>query len=303
MKSKHIVSIVIALVGAIATISAAIIGVKYGKEKINITVQVNGENVTIKNTDEVQELATENEGLQNQVNASEIQISELESQINELETQIINLKNENQELSAELKSSSDQLEQNPSVEFQSLGLSINGEEKIIEKAKASVKINGAQYYSQDFVNSLLPDNTFVSVNDGTFYVGKIIKEKESLFQRPIIDIDSYVYVQDNMLDTYGTIHSKAIYFSVNNHYIVFNTNMEYSRLKCNLSMRTKCRSTGYIQIEADDNVIYTSEEITCQTKPFEIDIPVNMASKLTIRSIGQGSSDILVSDCILYNEE
>lgn len=106
-----------------------------------------------------------------------------------------------------------------------------------------------------------------------------------------------------MLDTYGTIHSKAIYFSVNNHYIVFNTNMEYSRLKCNLSMRTKCRSTGYIQIEADDNVIYTSEEITCQTKPFEIDIPVNMASKLTIRSIGQGSSDILVSDCILYNEE
>lgn len=303
MRSKHIVSIVIALIGAIATISAAIIGVKYGKERISITVQVDGENVTITNTDEVQELATEKEGLQNQVNASEIQIIELESQISELETQIAKLKNENQELSAELKSSADQLAQNPSVEFQSLGLSINGEEKIIEKAKASVKINGAQYYSQDFVNSLLPDSTFVSVNDGTFYVGKIIKEKESLFQRPIIDVDSFVFMHDNILDTYGNIHSKAIYFSYNDHYIVFNTGMEYSRLKCTLSMRAKCRSTGYIQIEADDNVVYTSEEITCQTKPFEIDIPINMASKLTIRSIGRSASDILVSDCILYNEE
>lgn len=140
--------------------------------------------------------------------------------------------------------------------------------------------------------------------DGVLYIGKIVKEKSNLMDKPMVDKSSDVFVYENMADTYGNVYSKAICFYYNGRYIVFNANREYDKLKCVISMNEGSRGEGMIQIEADDSVVYTSPSVTSQTEPFEVDIPINKASKITLKSLGSDSvSYVMVSDCVLYNEE
>ena len=84
---------------------------------------------------------------------------------------------------------------------------------------------------------------------------------------------------------------------------MFNADKAYSRFKCVICMREGYRDESIVQIEINDEVIYTSEKITCQTEPFTVDLPINMASKITIRSMGEsGGSGILICEAYLYNE-
>ena len=249
---------------------------------LKVIVQVQGKNVEL-TEEEAQKMANENENLKDDINRYETEIIKYKSDIQEYEDLID--------------------DDNTQAEFKKLGLTINGRERAIDKEKSSILINGQQYFSQEIVENLLPDNTIITIKDDMIYVGKVVKEKKNLLEQPIIDKDFDVFIYDNISDTYGNIYNKALCFQYNGHYIVFNAYKAYSRFKCVICMREGYRDESIVQIEINDEVIYTSEKITCQTEPFTVDLPINMASKITIRSMGEsGGSGILICEAYLYNE-
>lgn len=291
MKTKHIVSLAVAGIGAAGVVAAAIIGAAWGKNNINLVVQIDEKSMIIKDSSDIQELASENEELRNQVSGYEMQIQTLE--------------NESKELMVKLGNANGELEVIPSIEFRNLGLSIDGEEQSINRDRSSVYINGSPYYSQDFVDSLLPDNMTATIKDDMLYIGKIVRDKAGLFDMPVIEKGYYTYFYDNLKDTYGNINSNALVFEYHNYFTTFNTNRGYAYFKCIIAMQDGYRGKGSIQIKADGNTIYTSSEITNITEPFEIDIPINQASTLAIGTIGESSygSRILIADAVLYNQD
>lgn len=228
------ITIIAALIGVIGTIIAAVIGVIWGKSNMNVVVQIDGKNIVLQDSD-VQEMASENEELKKTIEVYEMQISDLE--------------NESKNLMEKLGVVSGELDDAPAIEFQDLGLSIDGEEQAVNKNKSYVSINGRDYYSGDFVDGLIPDNMSMINRDGTLYIGKIVKEKSNLLDKPMVDKGFDVFIYENVADTYGNVYSKAVCFYYNGRYIVFNANREYDKLKCVISMNEGSRGEGIIQIE------------------------------------------------------
>lgn len=283
------ISIIVALIGLIGTILAAIIGVKWGKENVTVLVQIEGKKVALNNED-IKEMATENERLNNEILGYE---EEIES-----------LKKQSEDLALKLGAASGELEDVPAIEYRNLGLSIDGEEKKVNKDKSSVLINGRKYYSKDFVDKLLPSDKASTEKDDMLYIGKIVKEKSNLFDRQIIDQTYYTDVSEDVKDTYGNLHSEAVIFNRGDNSITFNANREYSNLKCTLAVKEGHEGGGMIQIETEEEIVFTSEEIWNSTEPYEIDIPINQASTITIKRIGGGlNTYLMVADGVLYNEE
>lgn len=288
MRNDGKTAIIVALIGVIGTILAAIIGAKWGKENVNVIVQIDGKNVVLDDS-EVQKIAEENENLKDE--------------ISQYENTIDGLIAERSELAKKLGDANGELSGIPSIEFQNIGLSIDGEEKAINKEKSSVFINGIQYYSEEFVDNLLPESSVSTIKDGMFYVGKIVKEKYNLFDLPIITQTYNSRFYDSMEDTYGNMQGKSLYLEYNGDSVTFNTGREYAYFKCVVAMHKGSVSTGYLQIEVDDDIIYTSEKISNMTEPFEVDLPINAASTVTVETIGDGRSCIFVSNAVVYNQE
>jgi len=288
MKKGNGITIIAALIGVIGTIAGAVIGVIWGKSNMNVIVQIDGKNIVLQDSD-VQEMASENEELKKTIADYEMQISDLE--------------NESENLTEKLGVANGELDEVPAIEFRDLGLSIDGEEQVINKDKSSVFINGIQYYSQDFVNNLLPDNMSATVRDDTFYIGKIIKEKVNLFDQPVIHQAGSTYFYDSIKDTYGNIYGSALVFEYSDRFTSFNAGRDYSHFKCTVAMQERFNGKGELQIKADDNIIYTSPEIINMTEPFEIDIPINQASTISIGTIGDSTSRIFITNAVLYNQE
>lgn len=91
-----------------------------------------------------------------------------------------NYKKTNQEFLDENKSMKEQIDQYPSLEFKSIGLIMDGEEQTINKSKSVIIANGNQYFSRDFIDSLVEDDKSVTIKDDTMYIGKIIAEQAPL---------------------------------------------------------------------------------------------------------------------------
>lgn len=290
------VKIIVALIGLIGIVVSAIIGAKWGKNNVSVTVNIDGKSVTLKDND-IQNIADENEEFKNK-------ISDYERQIGELEKQIDDLDSERKELSDKLGVANGEIDDFPTIEYKNYGLSIDGEEKSISKDKSSVLINGRQYYSKDFVDNLLPDNKTTIEKEDMLYVGKVVKEKSNLFDRQMINRTevSDVHIETNVKDTYGNIHDKGVTF-VRESGITYNANREYSKLKCTITVLDGKEGGGVIQIESEQGVLYTSQEILSTTEPVKIDIPINQASKITIKQISGVWTYNMVADAVLYNEE
>mgnify|MGYP001141886179 FL=1 len=156
---------------------------------LKVIVQVQGKNVEL-TEEEAQKMANENENLKDDINRYETEIIKYKSDIQEYEDLID--------------------DDNTQAEFKKLGLTINGRERAIDKEKSSILINGQQYFSQEIVENLLPDNTIITIKDDMIYVGKVVKEKKNLLEQPIIDKDFDVFIYDNISDTYGNIYNKAL---------------------------------------------------------------------------------------------
>lgn len=286
--SDRKLTIIVAIIGLVGTIAAAIIGVVWGKSNVTVVVPIDGKNIVL-NDEDVKKMANENEQLYNEILGYKEEIEKLKGQ--------------NKELAAKLGSANGALSDVPAIEYRNFGLSIDGEEKQINKDKSSVLINGRQYYSKDFVDNLLPTNKSAVEKDDMLYIGKVVKDKSYLFDRQLIDIEDYIDISENVKDTYGNIHNKVVVFRLGDNGITYNANREYSNLKCTLTVLDGKSGGGVIQIESEKGILYTSEEILSTTEPLIVDIPIDEASSITIKQIAEDWTYNMVADAVLYNEE
>lgn len=93
------------------------------------------------------------------------------------------------------------------------------------------------------------------------------------------------------------------FFEYDNNSTTFNVRRDYSYLKCIVAMKKGAGGKSCLQIIADDEIIYTSEEITNMTEPFAVDIPINNASAITMGTIGDSGSYVFVTNAVVYNQE
>ena len=289
MKMKHAVVIIAALVELVGVIVAAIIGVAWGKSNVTVIVQLDGKNIILNDKD-VQEMASENEKLRNQ--------------ISDYESQIEDLGNESKDLAVKLGAANGELSEIPVIELHNCGLSINGEEKAIDKDKSYAIINGRQYYSRDFIDTLLPENMTTTMKNEMLYIGRIIKDKTSLLDLPKVK-DTGWEKWDSIIDTFGNTYSNVLFLRDAGWGITYNAGGEYSNFKCVVAMKEDSGGRGYLQIETDDeSYTYISPEITNMTKKVEVDIPINYTSTITIKCVnGDYRCNIFVADAVLYNQE
>lgn len=299
MKTKHIVNIIIAILGLIGTIGGAV----WGRNNVNIIVQQDGKEITLDNNG-VKVMVSENEDLKIKITDYEAQIENLKDEKESLKTEKESLEKNNTELKSELNAAKGTLDEVPIVEFKNYGLSIEGEEKTINKDRSFASINGRGYFSQDFVDNLLPDNKSAIEKDDMIYVGRIIKEKANLLDMQIIDQTNDAKIETNIKDTYGNIHSKALVLEYRNNSVTFNSNRNYSNLKFKMGVVDKEKGGGILQIESEQGIIFTSDKITSTTEPTEFDIPINQVSRITIKVLGDDNRQfIMFTDAVLYNVE
>lgn len=288
------------ILGVIGTVSAAIIGVNAGK-------------------------STEQKSIQNEINevmgdivnvigdGNDITINDIKNLIEDYQ----NLKVQNDSLNAQntkyfddLTKSNRQvdelqklLEDIPDIQYKDLGLSINGNIIPINSLKSSVIINNRTYFSDDFIKNLISSDTNMSIQDNTIYIGKIIKNKSLLIdQWEFGHSDARIY--DSVTDSYGKMYTNSLVFPTSNCYITYNLNREFSLLRFNLSVRDNADDgkVGTLTIKADDEIVYTSPEISKTTEKFEVsDIPINNCSLLTIEYNSIGENDCIMSDIEIYN--
>lgn len=294
MENSKKYTIIVAIIGAIATIASAFIGIKWGKNNVIINVQQDGKNIILDDAG-VQSLVDENEKLKNAQD-------DYEKQIVEYKRQIAELKSDSADLTKKLNAVTGELEEKPVLELKNCGLSVNGDEKVINKENSYVAINGREYFSKEFINNLLPENATLVMKNEMLYVGKVVKSKANLLDVQIIE-NNYTEIEDAITDTYGNSYSKILYFRYGDRGIRFKTGREYSHFKCIIAKEEGTYSSGRIQIETDDgDVVYTSPEIEAMTEPIEVDIPINQATSLLIKSIGNGEMKLFVANAVLYNE-
>ena len=130
-----------------------------------------------------------------------------------------------------------------------------------------------------------------------------VREEMGVSDRQVIDKSYNVTIEANVKDTYGNTHNKAVVLGYKGNSITFNANREYLNLKFTLAVLDKEAGGSAIQIETEQGIIFTSEEITSTTEPVKIDIPINQASKITIRNLADSWNYVIVTDAVLYNEE
>lgn len=292
MNIQHKVNILIAILGLMGSILAAIIGVIWGKSNVTVLVQLDGRNVSL-NGEEIQELALENEEFRNKISAYELKIETLE--------------NNSKNLSDELSNANGEINKLPLMEFRSLGFFINGEEQIINKNDSFVTIDGNEYFSKEFIDNLLPENTNLTIKDDAVYIGRVIADKTSLFNQKVMD-QEYCGIQDSATDSYGNTYSNILFMSTqytkNSDYIIYVLDGKYSLLRFSASIRDTAElgRKGILTIKADDQVVYTSGVLNKQTKFFtESDIPINNCTLLTIEYNSEGANGCIISDAIIYN--
>lgn len=264
----------------------------------------NIENISKENNQlkvDLNEFKTANTQLLEENNSLRLKNESLElkdDEINALTQQLNSYKSENENIKK-------QLNDFPVIEFKDLGFSVNGEDKNITKSKSMVLVNGNQYFSKDFLTSLVSPKDFLSIKDDILYVGKIIKDKELLVNQWVMDSKNCKVV-DTVTDSYGHTYSNALLFSTQNAEITYSLNEDFSMLKGTIAIESDAsvNLTGVFQILADDVLVYPPLELRKVTEPVEIDIPINNAKLLTIKYTHSGiqhSIRCIFTNVTVYN--
>lgn len=297
-------AIIVALIGAIATIISAIIslnvgkaqGISEGEHNVQaefkhifgdvISVIGDGNEVTVNDirnmVDEYIQLKQEKKTYTDQISKNLNDLEVANDRIKELEQQLANI---------------------PNMQFKNVGLAIEGDVIPINTIDSSVIINNRTYYSDDFINSIVQDNMNISLQDDVMYIGKIIKNKANLLDQWEFDTE-YVRSYDNGTDSYGNMYSNVLYFPSSHSYITYNLNREYSLMKFKLAISeyASMDKTGTLTIKADDEVVYTSPALTRTTEAFEVmDVPINNCLLLTIEYNAVEDNDCFIFDAEIYN--
>lgn len=239
-------------------------------------------------------------------NMSEISVYESKEYI-QLKDENDHLRKENSNLQNQIDDLNSKQNNIPSIEYKDLGLSINGEDIPVNRNSSMVVIDGREYISKEIMENLVSNDKTIAIKDETLFIGKIIKEKSFLTDEVIVDSEN-VLNTNSIKDSYGNLHTNALYPQNYHSCMIVNLNRQFAYLKFGLAVQENGNSDAIVTIKADDVVVYTSPSLTITTEPFEvIDIPINNCSLLTIK-IDSGSSngfgkgfDCIISDAIVYN--
>lgn len=292
-----------AILGAVATILAAIIGVFAGKtiEQKNIEKQFNlaiGDGVNIVG------------------NGNKITINDIENFMNNY----LNLQEQKESLLAQntkyfddldkankkIKELQMQTENIPILNYNNLSLTIDAEDIPINPDNSMLTIDGREYLSKEIAEKLLSDNQNMTIKDDTLFIGKVVADKANLTEKWIIDSDCCKVV-DSIKDSYGNIHTNALSFYASSGTIIYNLNAEYSNFKFTMATSELRAIEGNVNvtIKADDEIIF-SEDIDKKTEQVSRDIPLNNCNILTIQCKDSRKNtyyycNSIISNAILYN--
>lgn len=302
MEEKNKVKIICAIITLISTVAVAFIGAKWGESQPIIIVNSIGESVELTDND-VQSIVSECEKLKVENSDYMSENRNLKNENLNYKSKIEDLSSKNDDLESKLKGTNEELSKVPSIEFRDMGLSINGEEQVINKTNSCVVIDGIQYFTRDFIDSVIEKQEEITLKDGMMYIGKIISEKAFLSDQWVID-KSNVEIDQNILDSFGNNYTNAFVFLNYENSINIKLAQKYSMLKAKVAIREGSYSDvkGYLEILADGVSVYKSSPLTLMTEVFEIDIPINNANVLTISySADSNRVDCIIADAIVYN--
>lgn len=318
MKEKSKRKIILKLIGKFAAIILALIGafaggsVFYSIHTNNKIISVIGDNndVTINNVsdfiEEYQNLKKVNKVIRSQ---NDEYYEELEKLHNEAESsagkyneETDRLNSQIEQLNGVIEDLNKEINEFPDIQFKDLALSIDGDNIPLNTAQSSVVINNKTFYSYDFIENILDPDANVLVQDGVMYIGKIIADKASLLDQWIVD-NRYVDINQNVVDSYGNTHIDSLCLTNYSSRIIYNLGEKYSMIRFNMAIQENAvmNINGILTIKADNEVVYTSPQLTKTTKPLEaVDIPINNCSLLTIE-YNANYNNCILSDIIVYN--
>lgn len=282
---------VVGFLGVIATIVGAVIGVSNGKsmeqEKIQQQIyNVLGDNASV-TVNDISELLTEYEMLKTE---NETYKQQNLSYFEELQSK-----------DEKLNSLNDQVGSIPDIQFKDLSLCIDGEDITVNNKQSMAIIDGREYLSKEIANKFISSDKNITVKDDTLFIGKVIADKTNLINLWNVD-NGYAKICDSITDSYGNIHTNAIVLLFNGSYTIYNLDNKFSSFKCKLSVYdgTSPDSTVIVSVEADENIVYTTE-INKLSEVFEIDVPINNCKNLKIKINYEKHSRVIISDAIVYN--
>ncbi|MBQ7118603.1 MAG: NPCBM/NEW2 domain-containing protein [Oscillospiraceae bacterium] len=135
----------------------------------------------------------------------------------------------------------------------------------------------------------------------TVYLG----DMDGKLKYPTVELENMTSINEEMYktkkltDNYGNRYSRAIY-NISPSYTDFEflLNMKYSKFKGVLYVPegTTSSKTGYLQIIADGNTIYTSPEMTRASSPVYIDVDVTGYNDVKIEFSNSGNN--IVGMCL-----
>lgn len=236
--------------------------------------------------------------------------------VDDLVSEYNNLLNENESLEAkntsyfndltvakeEVQSLKSQMGDIPQISYNSLGLMLDAQDISINKNNSMVTIDGKDYFAREITEKLLPDGKNLTIKDGNIFVGTVVTDKANLTNQWIVN-ESDCKTDFSGNDSYGNPRTNSIIFSYYTGEIEFNLNRKYSYLKCTISACEDCpmNSNITLTVNPDTGNSYTVQ-ITKTTEPFEVEIPINNCSLLTITcDSSHPQNSVIISNAIVYN--
>lgn len=291
-RDKNKTAIIVAIIGAVSTILAAFIGVQFEKSQQNKIFEsqiaiINGDNntVTINSVseliDEYNKLLGENDSLTKQ-NMSYFE--ELEG----TKEQLTNLQQ--------------QMNDTPILDYKSLSLCVDGTDIPINSTNSFVTIDGRDYVSKEMLEKLIDNTKNTTVKNDALYIGKVVADKASLFKQHIME-KSCCDLDATVKDSYGKSYSNAMVFKTSSGYAVFSLERKYSTLKFTVAVSEKVSlgETATLTITPDTGTPYTIE-LEKTTEAYEVEIPINNCSLLTIECDSDYSDHtVIISDAVVFN--
>lgn len=295
-------TILAALIGAVATISAAIIGLNAGKSSEQKNIQNEIKEVM---GDMVNIIGDDNEVTINDIKDLVEEYQNLQKQNKSLTDQNIKYFDDLTEVNAKIDELNSQINDTPVLHFDSVGLTIGTEDISVNKNNSMVIIDGREYISKEIVEKLLPNNQNITIKNDTLFVGKVIADKTNLFDKTEVG-NIACYTHDSFTDSYNNLRYNSICFYNYSGTISYDVNREYSYLQFTISIRNDAdmRGEGTIIVKADENVVYTTTEpLNRLTEPFSPTdpIPISNCKLVTIEYNTSMDNDCIISDAIVYN--
>ena len=296
MSESKSTTIIVAIIGAVATIVSGIGGAAVGNN-----------NAQDKQNEYIQSHTVNIEGNDNSVNINDV--NDLVNEYNNLLSENETLKAKNTSYFNDLTDTKNQLElaENvmkdvPQITYNNLGLVLDAQDVSINKNNSMITVNGREYFSKEITEKLLPANKSMTIKDGRIYVGKVVADKANLMDKWVIE-EKYYETQNSLTDSLGNTHTNCIllncvYSSGN---VTYNVENKYSMLKATISVGagTSSNTSAFFSIEADGQTVYTYDNLNIHTQPFEIDVPINNCTELKISCTS--NCKCIISEAILYN--